>query len=216
MITLNCAWGVFRTRLNPTYASLVFFTISNSALIYNWSMKYRRVYVPGATYFFTLVTYQRQSLFSQPMAVEALRQAFQYTMKRMPFTIVASVILPDHFHFIWTLPIDSADYSTRWRLIKSHFTRHWHSGGSVRESLSRQQKGERNIWQRRFWEHIIQDEHDLSNHIDYIHFNPVKHGLTDSPAKWKDSSYSKFVQDGYYPANWGKDKQVWPGEPQME
>jgi len=86
----------------------------------------------------------------------------------------------------------------------------------LRESLSRQQKGERNIWQRRFWEHVIRDEHDLSNHIDYIHFNPVKHGLTDLPEKWKDSSFLKFVHDGYYPANWGEDGQVWPGETRME
>lgn len=88
-------------------------------------MHYRRVFVPGGTYFFTLVTYQRRPIFSTPAAIEQLRNAFRYILERMPFTIVASVILPDHMHFIWTLPPESSDFSTRWRLIKSHFTRYW-------------------------------------------------------------------------------------------
>jgi putative transposase len=92
-------------------------------------MEYRRIFIPGATYFFTLVTYQRRPIFSNPETVEKLRCAFRYTLERMPFTIVASVILPDHMHFIWTLPSQSADFSTRWRLIKSHFTRHFRARG---------------------------------------------------------------------------------------
>lgn len=179
-------------------------------------MKYRRVNIPGGTFFFTLVTCQRREVFSTPESVELLRNAFRYTIQRMPFIIVASVILPDHLHFIWELPLDSGDYSTRWRLIKSHFTRHWQAREQISVSVSRRDKGERDVWQRRFWEHYIRDEDDLSRHIEYIHFNPVKHGLVDSPAKWEYSSFLRFVRDGYYPANWGEDGRVWPGEGQME
>lgn len=129
-------------------------------------MKYRRVYIPGATYFFTVVTYQRRPIFASPASVDLLRQAFRYTIDRMPFTIVASVILLDHLHMIWTIPPESADYSTRWRLIKSCFTRNWNSAGVVNVSPSRQQKGEGYVWQRRFWEHLIRDDDDLSRHIE--------------------------------------------------
>nr|WP_236709894.1 transposase [Longilinea arvoryzae] len=134
----------------------------------------------------------------------------------MPFTIIASVILPDHIHFIWELPLESGDYSTRWRMIKSYFTRNWKVSNGPSASISRQSKGEREIWQRRFWEHYIRNEDDLACHIEYIHYNPVKHGLVDSPVKWKYSSFLKFVQNGYYPTNWGEDGQVWSGEEGME
>jgi putative transposase len=179
-------------------------------------MKYRRAYIPGGSYFFTLVTYQRRPVFSTPESVDLLRNAFRYTIERLPFKIIASVILPDHIHIIWELPSDSGDYSTRWRLIKSHFTRHWKEKETVNISVSRQGKGESGVWQRRFWEHYLRDEDDLARHIEYIHFNPVKHGLVDSPAKWNYSSFSSFVRDGYYPSNWGEDGRVWPGEGQME
>lgn len=134
----------------------------------------------------------------------------------MPFTLVASVILLDHLHMIWSMPPESADYPTRWRLIKSYFTRNWKPTDAIYESVSRRQKGEGYVWQRRYWEHFIRDDDDFSRHIEYIHFNPVKHGLTDSPAKWEASSFMKFVEEGYYPANWGDDGQVWQGEPRME
>jgi putative transposase len=165
-------------------------------------MDYRRLFVTGGTYFFTLVTYQRRSIFSTPEAVDKLRYAFQYTVERLPFTIVASVILPDHMHFIWTLPPESGDFSTRWRLIKSHFTRNWCPKGVMSESNSRRRKGEADVWQRRFWEHLIRDERDLSNHVEYIHYNPVKHGLVKFPAEWQYSSFMKYVQDGIYNLDW--------------
>jgi putative transposase len=148
----------------------------------NYQMEYHRVYLPGGTYFFTVVTYQRRTIFSSPGAVDSLRDAFRYTMSRMAFTIAANVILPEHMHFIWTLPRGDSDYSTRWRLIKSHFTRHWQGRGTVGVNTSRRQKGEADIWQRRFWEHLIRDEADLNRHIEYIHYNPVKHGLVGTPA----------------------------------
>jgi putative transposase len=179
-------------------------------------MQYRRAYVPGGTYFFTLVTYQWRPILSSPETIEKLRSAFRYTLERMPFTIVASVILPDHMHFIWTLPPDSADYSTRWRLIKSHFTRNWREKGMVSESASRRMKGEADVWQRRFWEHIIRNEVDLSNHVEYIHYNPVKHGLVSAPQEWKYSSFMKYVQDGYYAFDWGKKEKIYAGNQWME
>jgi len=175
-------------------------------------MKYRRVVIPGATYFFTLVTYQRRPIFSDPVAVEKLRAAFRFTMERMPFMIVASVILLDHMHFIWTLPAESGDFSTRWRLIKSQFTHHYLTGNAASESASREKKRESDVWQRRFWEHWIRDEADLRNHVEYIHYNPVKHGLAKTAAEWKCSSFMKYVQDGIYPVDWAGDVQLFAGE----
>ena len=165
-------------------------------------MEYRRLFLPGGTYFFTVVTYQRRPIFSAPHAIEILRDAFRYTLDRLPFTIVASVILPDHMHFIWTLPEQTSDYSTRWKMIKSYFTKNCRPKGVVSESISRRRKGEVDIWQRRFWEHLLRDERDLSNHIEYIHNNPVKHGLVKSPAEWQYSSFMKYVRDGLYDVNW--------------
>ena len=168
-------------------------------------MEYRRLFVPGGTYFFTLVTYQRRPIFSAPEAIEKLRDAFRYTLDRRPFTIVASVILPDHMHFIWTLPVQTSDYSTRWRMIKSHFTRNWRAKGIASESISRQRKGEADVWQQRFWEHLLRDERDLSNHIEYIHYNPVKHGLAKIPSEWQISSFLKYVRDGLYDVDWNEE-----------
>ncbi len=174
-------------------------------------MKYRRSFLPGGTFFFTLITYRRRPIFSPPEAIDLLWNAFGYTMQRMPFTVVANAILPDHLHFIWTLPADSSDYSTRWRLIKSHFTRNWWAGETTSENASRVKKGEKDVWQRRFWEHLIRDERDLTRHVEYIHFNPVKHGLVSSPSEWKYSSFLRYVQDGMYPMDWGLNEKVWEG-----
>jgi putative transposase len=179
-------------------------------------MEYRRLFIPGGTYFFTLVSFNRCSIFSTPEAVEKLRNAFRYTLERHPFTIVASVILPDHMHFIWTLPSQASNFSMYWRLIKSHFTRNWRSQGVKSESESRQQKGEADVWQRRFWEHAIRDELDLSRHVDYIHYNPVKHGLVIAPADWKYSSFGKYVRDGSYSLDWGGGEKMMAGEAWLE
>lgn len=179
-------------------------------------MRYRRAFVPGGTFFFTLVTYKRRPILATPEAVNLLRNAFRYTMEHRPFTIVASVILPEHMHFIWRLPAEVSDFSTRWRLIKSTFTRHWCVKEAISESASRVQKGEKDVWQRRFWEHVIRDELDLSRHVEYIHYNPVKHGLVNSPWDWEYSSFKKYVREGYYPADWGGDGKIMEGEQWME
>ncbi len=179
-------------------------------------MEYRRVFLPGGTFFFTLVTFQRRPILSCPENIQLLRNAFQYTLDRHPFTIVANVILPDHMHFIWTLPEDSSDYSTCWRLIKSHFTRNWKREIGFGKSDSRRKKGEADVWQRRFWEHLIREEDDLSRHVEYIHYNPVKHGLVSAAAEWRYSSFMKYVQRGAYSLDWGRQENKFAGERWME
>ena len=178
-------------------------------------MDYRRLYAAGGTYFFTVVTYNRRPILSTE-TIDLLRNAFRYTMDKHPFTIIASVLLPDHMHFIWTLPPQSSDYSMRWRLIKSFFTRNSYRRESQSESESRRKKREAEVWQRRFWEHLIRDELDLSNHVEYIHHNPVKHGLVKSPADWKYSSFLKFVREGFYTLDWGGDEKLFADKPWME
>jgi len=179
-------------------------------------MNYRRAFAPGGTFFFTLVTYKRRPIYSSPQAIETLRDAFRFTIQQMPLTIVASPILPDHMHFIWTLPSESSEYSTRWKLIKGHFTRQWCAKEAVSESASRAQKGEKDVWQRRFWEHLIRDEVDLTRHVEYIHYNPVKHGLVNSPCDWEYSSFMSYVREGICPIDWGGNGTIWEGEHGME
>jgi putative transposase len=179
-------------------------------------MEYCRAFSPGGTFFFTVVTYQRQPILTSTKAIYFLKLAFQQTMQIMPFTIVASVVLPDHMHFIWTLPSESSDYSTRWRLIKNHFTKNWCPKKIKSESPSRRSKGEKDVWQRRFWEHLIQDEFDLNNHINYIHFNPVKHGIVNSPFDWKFSSIHKYINDGVFPLDWESNQQLFENTKWME
>jgi putative transposase len=163
---------------------------------------YRRGNIAGASYFFTVnLADRRQSLLTDN--IELLRAAFEYTRARHPFIIDAIVILPDHLHVIWTLPEGDSDFALRWRLIKSFFSRGLPHGES--RSGSRQKKGERGIWQRRYWEHLIRDEADHVRHVDYIHINPVKHGLVPRVADWQHSSFHRFVQAGMLPEDWAGD-----------
>ncbi len=204
-----------RVLRDPTYEDIRVNATKNIIPIYNSCMEYRRVLIPGGTYFFTLVTYQRRLILSSPETVERLRAAFRNITATRPFTIVASVILPDHMHFIWTLPPGDNDYPTRWRLIKSHFTRN-SPLRRASENASRERKAELDVWQRRYWEHMIRDENDLARHIEYIHYNPVKHGLAKSPAEWPHSSFSKYVKEGIYSEDWGRNIDVWGGKSGME
>ena len=121
----------------------------------------------------------------------------------MPFEIEAMVVLPDHLHCMWTLPEGDADFSERWRRIKGRFSRQCVAEYQQPVSVSRSRKGEKAVWQRRFWEHQIRDEVDFSNHVDYIHYNSVKHGLVGTPRDWPYSSFHKYVCDGIYPEDWG-------------
>jgi putative transposase len=160
---------------------------------------YRRYRVKGGTYFFTvnLVERKRKLLTEQ---VDLLRDAFRTVKNDHPFQIDAIVILPDHLHTVWTLPEGDDDFSLRWRQIKSAFSRGIGSGERI--SKSRTQKQERGIWQRRFWEHAIRDERDYANHLDYIHFNPVKHKLVERVIDWPYSSFHRYVRLEVYPVNW--------------
>jgi putative transposase len=163
---------------------------------------YRRNFIAGASFFFTVnLAERRLRLLTEH--IEGLRTAFRETWRRHPFTIDAMVVLPDHLHAIWTLPEGDWDFSTRWQLIKSAFSRSLAPGERV--SASRAAKGERGVWQRRFWEHTMRDESDLVRHIDYIHLNPVKHGLVTRVRDWPYSSFHRMVKLGVLPEDWAGD-----------
>lgn len=166
---------------------------------------YRRVYIPGGIYFFTLVTYCRRPLFKHLSNVELLRNAVAKAKTEKPFKFIAAVILPDHIHFIWQLPPNDSNYSQRISRLKVLFTRAYKAVNSSNLELSesRYKHRESDIWQRRFWEHLIRDEVDLQRHLDYIHYNPVKHGLVSCPHLWEYSSFSRWVDRGRYLPNWG-------------
>jgi putative transposase len=170
-------------------------------------MRYRRVFVPGASYFFTLVTHERAPIFSDSAAIDLYRRAVRKVQIARPFTLDAEVILPDHVHLLCTLPDGDADYPTRVRLIKTAFTRIMHSRTADGEaSPSRTAKGERAIWQRRYWEHTIRDERDFQAHLDYIHINPVRHGLVAAARDWPHSTFLAWVERGAYDPWWGADE----------
>jgi len=161
---------------------------------------YRRSHVAGGTYFFTVALADRRSdLLVKEVAL--LRASVSRALALYPFTIDAWAVLPDHLHAVWTLPEGDADYSVRWTLIKRGFSNKLPKSES--RSASRIAKSERGIWQRRFWEHTVRDEADFARHVDYIHFNPVKHGLVSNAWDWPFSSFRRAVARGDYPADWG-------------
>ncbi len=156
---------------------------------------YHRVYINGGTYFFTLVTHDRKPLLCNNKAIRRLRSAFQYVIKKYPFCIKGIVILPDHLHCIWSLPQDDADFSKRWNLIKRYF--------SIGINGYINNRREKNIWQKRFWERLIRDEKDLQRCLDYIYYNPVKHGYVNKPSDWLYSTFRRDVGKGLYEIDWG-------------
>ncbi len=162
---------------------------------------YRRSDLQGACYFFTVVTYDRRTFLTEPVARRCLREAWKEAKQRSPFEVIAVCLLPNHLHCVWTLPADDGDFSLWWARIKAGFTRRYLVAGGVEcvQSLSRVGKRERGIWQRRFWEHRIRDQTDLRRHIDYIHYNPVKHGLVEHVEDWPWSSYHRFAKTCTYP-----------------
>ena len=163
-------------------------------------MRYRRIKISGASYFFTVNLAERNSHLLVTH-VDLLREAVRYVKNTHPFVIDAMVIMPNHLHALWTLPENDSDYSTRWGLIKSSFSRQ--IPAIERVSNSRQRKGERGVWQRRFWEHLIRDDADYENHIDYIHYNPVKHGYVKRACDWQHSSIHRYIKAGVLNAHWG-------------
>jgi putative transposase len=153
---------------------------------------YRRILVPGGCYFFTVNLLDRNSHLLIEH-IDSLRIAVRDTRRNYPFRIDAMVILPDHIHAIWTLPDGDADFSARWRSIKVRFSKAIPK--AERLDAVRIARGERGIWQRRYWEHVICDERDLNNHIDYCWFNPVKHGLVANVEDWPFSSFHQDHRD---------------------
>ncbi len=166
---------------------------------------YIRDKTKGGCYFLTVNVYDRQSNLLSAH-INELRQAFKKTKRTQTFEIDACVVLPDHFHIIITLPHQSDDYSKIISAIKGNFSRLISKTDREVISSSRAKKRERGLWQRRFWEHKIRDDKDYKQHIDYIHYNPVKHGYVSRPTDWAYSTIHKFISDGVYPIDWGSNK----------
>ncbi|MDA8138695.1 MAG: transposase [Desulfobacteraceae bacterium] len=166
---------------------------------------YRRAKIKGGTYFFTVVTHQRQPLLCHDFIRSALREAIEETRKIIPFKIEGWVLLPDHLHCIWVLPEGDADYGKRWAFIKKSVTKKCGSRFFSADFLnaSKKRRQESSIWQRRFWEHTIRDETDFRQHMDYIHYNPVKHGLVRYAKDWPYSTFHRLMKNGMYHENWG-------------
>ena len=161
---------------------------------------YVRKKVYGGYYFFTVVTYKRRKLLTSDPARLILKEAFRRVQTTMPFKTHAFCLMPDHLHCIWQLPRQSCDYSKRWSVIKRLFTQAYLADGGCEwtQTDSRRHKRQRGVWQKRFWEHFIRDRDDYCNHLHYIHYNPVKHGLCQHPQQWAFSTYYKYRQQKMY------------------
>ncbi len=161
-------------------------------------VNYRRSQTKGASYFFTVNLKNRKAnhLINY---IEPLRESFRNIKQQQPFKIEAIVILPDHLHTIWTLPANDANYPARWKAIKSKLTRLLIKEGI---KLNKNNKGEYDLWQRRYWEHQIRDNLDLQRHIDYIHYNPVKHGYVSEVKDWPHSSFHRYVENEFLDSDW--------------
>ncbi|TWO70001.1 transposase [Caenimonas sedimenti] len=165
--------------------------------------RYIRANTPGATYFFTL-TLQERGARTLVDHIDQLRAAVTHVKAAHPFQIDAMVVLPDHLHALWTLPQHDADFPLRWQLIKRGFTKRLLADGQLDSCASAMRgRGERTLWQRRYWEHLVRDDADFGRHVDYIHFNPVKHGMVTRALEWPHSSFHRFVRNGRLPADWG-------------
>jgi putative transposase len=162
---------------------------------------YRRTNIKGGVFFFTVVLQDRSSnlLVEQ---IDRLRRSYRLASERRPFETIAICVLPDHLHALWALPDNDSDFASRWSLIKSNFSRAIEPRSRSQSQLSKREKG---IWQRRFWEHAIRDDADLDRHVDYIHFNPVKHGYVSRVSEWPHSSFHRFVERGWLVPDWGGD-----------
>jgi putative transposase len=163
------------------------------------------LFLPGGTYFFTVVTQDRRPILTTPKGRVLLRQAIQTVKRKQPFEMVAIVLLPDHLHAVWTLPPRDDSYSLRWAQIKEQFTRSFIASGGDEAALtaSRERHRERGVWQRRFWEHSCRDDDDLNRCVDYVHWNPVKHGLVKRVKDYPWSTFHRFVKEGEYDLDWG-------------
>lgn len=168
--------------------------------------RYIRSYTKGATYFFTLVAHDRRPIFCERDFLQAFRESIKQVQQQYPFEIIAWIQLPDHLHCIWEMSTDGTNYSKCWSRIKRLTTQACPQYHLPHESLSQSSidRNEKGLWQRRFHEHQINSEEDFIKHIDYIHYNPVKHGLVERAADWNHSSFHRYVKSGFYSADWGE------------
>ena len=166
---------------------------------------YRRAWVPGGSFFFTVVMNERRPVFADQRAMALLGSVLRRCRYRWPFEFQAVVLLPDHLHSIWSLPSGDSDYPCRWAWTKREFTRLWLPLGADEPVVSpgRRRERRRGIWQPRYWEHTLEDEDDFERHFDYIHWNPVKHGYVPCPYAWPYSSFDRYVRRGVYDRRWG-------------
>ncbi len=182
--------------------------------------QYRRWKVEGGLYFFTVVTHERRRFLTDVRSRRFLREAFRNVRRLRPFQVVAIVLIPDHFHVLMGLPEGDHDFSPRIRAIKHSFTRAHLAAGGVEGAwtLGRLRHRNRGVWQKRFHEHLIRDDEDFANHVDYIHYNPVKHGYVDSPGKWPWSSFHRCVRSGLCEQDWQgpRDPDVLGDAPEFE
>ena len=167
--------------------------------------RYRRTNVRAGTCFFTVITYRRRKILTEPESRAILRQVIKEVKQRYPFTIGAWILLPDHLHSIWTLPPGDNDYPKRWGMIKTRFTKQAKSLFHRQEWMNetKTQRRESTLWQRRYWEHRIRNEDNYRNHMDYLHYNPVKHRLVKRAVDWPHSTLHRYVKQGVYTKDWG-------------
>ena len=168
-------------------------------------MLYRRASQAGGTYFFTVnINNRKDTLLTDH--INLLRDCVAAVKQRHPFHIDAMVVLPDHLHSIWTLPENDSAYASRWRMIKASFSRKLPKSEVI--SQSRLSRGERGLWQRRYWEHLIRNNDDFERHMDYIHFNPVKHGHVGHASEWPYSSIHRYIQQGWIDNDWAASGEI--------
>jgi putative transposase len=163
---------------------------------------YRRAKIEGGVFFFTVTLADRASGLLV-LEIDRLRRAYREAKAKQPFETEAICILPDHLHALWSLPPGDSDFASRWMRIKASFSRGLPASAS--RSVSKVAKREKGIWQRRYWEHVIRDDADFERHVDYIHFNPVKHGFVSRVSDWPHSSFHRYVERGILSADWGGD-----------
>jgi putative transposase len=172
--------------------------------------RYRRAKITGASYFFTVVSYQRRPILCDDAVRASLRDAIKTVQKRYPFSIDAFVLLPDHLHCIWTLPSGDSNYSLRWgsikRMVSMACSQYYHREDLM--TVSKIKHRESTFWQRRYWEHCIATDFDYANHLDYIAFNPVKHGLVTRVSDWPYSTFHRDVGLGIYPLEWAGSPEI--------
>lgn len=196
-------WGVPHL---PGFTSKIGFSKSTGLFQGGLPMsRYRRLFISGGQFFFTLVTEHRRPILTSDLARRCLRNAITSVQIQWPFEMTAIVLMPDHLHTIWTMPPGDSNYSLRIMRIKALFTREFllHNGNEAVTILSKQRRGERGVWQRRFWEHAIRNEHDFENHYHYLHYNPVKHAYVKCVRDWPYSSFHRNMKRGLYPEKWG-------------